>query len=326
MRAIFMKRILASWKPWAIVGLCLLAFLPLRESKAAYLLHLGFLTFLYITLSISWNIIGGYAGQISFGHAAFFGLGAYTTALLWLREIPPTLTMPLAGLVAALYSLVIGYPCLRLRGPYFSIATIGVGEATRLLMLNWERLTGGASGLTLPTPAVFTKLPYYYTALILMTLAFLVSYAIKTSKFGLGLFAINMDIDAAETLGVNTTRYQVLALMVSAFMVGVCGSLYSQYMFYIEPNMVFGFTVSISMVLMPTIGGVGTLWGPVIGAIVFIVIQDRLLASFPTLHLLVYGILLVTIILFEPHGISGLFNRLSARALKLARRGASSPI
>jgi branched-chain amino acid transport system permease protein len=327
-----------SWKTWAAAaGLIFLLALPFLRLAGGYLQTLGFLTFLYVTMSTAWNILGGYTGQTSFGHATFYGLGAYTTAILALRGAPPLLTIPLAGLIAAFYGLLWGYPCLRLRGQYFAIATIGVGEATRLLMLNLDDLiknsalfqgflrrgvlTGGATGLMLPTPPDIRAYAtaFYYGAMAMMLLALLVSWWVKRSKFGLGLFAINMDMDAAETVGVNTTRYKILALLLSAFMVGVAGSVYAQYVFYIDPQTVFGFPVSIAMVLMPTIGGIGTLVGPILGAVVYVVVQDRILTanlslgalklSLSSLHLLVYGGLLVMIVLFEPKGLVGLFGR-----------------
>jgi branched-chain amino acid transport system permease protein len=333
------KEAICSWKLW--ITLCFIIFLlwvPSSGIGGGYLQTLCFLTFLYVTLSTAWNILGGYTGQTSFGHATFYGLGAYTTAILVLRGVSPLLTMPLAGLVAAVYGLLWGYPCLRLRGQYFAIATIGVGEATRLLMLNLDDLikdnlllkgflqdgvlTGGATGLMLPTPENIGSyaVGFYYGAMGLMFAALLISWWVKNSKFGLGLFAINMDIDAAETVGVNTVYYKNLALVLSAFMVGICGSVYAQYMFYIDPQTVFGFPMSIAMVLMPTIGGIGTVIGPVLGAVFYIVVQDRILTanielgafklSLSSMHLLLYGGLLVLIILFEPKGITGLKERL----------------
>lgn len=336
------KEMLSSWKTWAgLGGLIFLLWIPFSGIGGGYLQTLGFLTFLYVILSTAWNILGGYTGQISFGHATFYGLGAYVTSILALRGVPPLMTMPLAGIVASLYGLLWGYPCLRLRGQYFAIATIGVGEATRLLMLNlddliknnaWLKgflregvLTGGATGLMLPTPEDIHAyaVGFYYGAMGLMFFALLISWWVRRSKFGLGLLAINMDIDAAETLGVKTAYYKNLALMLSAFMVGICGSIYAQYVFYIDPQTVFGFPMSIAMVLMPTIGGIGTLVGPVLGAVVYIVVQDRILTanleigafklSLSSLHLLIYGSVLVLIILFEPKGIMGLQRRLIRR-------------
>ncbi len=346
------KETLRSWKLW--IGVAVLVFLvsiPFMEIRGGYLQTLGFLTFLYVTLSTAWNILGGYTGQISFGHATFYGLGAYTTSILALRGIPVLLTIPIAGMVASLYGLLWGYPCLRLRGQYFAIATIGVGEATRLLMLNLDDLiknnhllkgflqkgvlTGGATGLMLPTPEDIRAYAtgFYYGVMVLMFAALFVSWRVKNGKFGLGLFAINMDIDAAETVGVNTTLYKILALILSAFMVGVSGSIYAQYVFYIDPQTVFGFPMSIAMVLMPIIGGIGTLTGPMLGAVVYIVVQDRILTanlnlgftklSLSTLHLLLYGGLLVLIILYEPKGLMGIHQRLNNW---LEKRNMRSPI
>lgn len=317
----------------AIVALLAVASVPFTAKAFQTLV---FFTCIYITLSVAWNIIGGYAGQISFGHSAFYGMGAYTTLILTvglitgLPKVPALLTIPLAGVVAAIYALLIGYPTLRLRGPYFTIATIGVGEATRLLMLNTAGLTGGASGVTLPTPADFPAyaLQYFYLGLAWTVVVMLVSWWIKNSRFGLGLFAINMDADAAETLGVNTARSKVLALMISAFLVGVSGSLYAQEILFIDPPAVFGINNSIAMVLMATIGGVGTLWGPLLGAIVYYVVDNRLSSSELALFgqtislthfsLLLYGLLLIAIILGEPRGLMGLGERI-ARKLRLVR-------
>jgi len=276
-----MQKLLTNPKLWlAGVVLLLVASVPFTAKSFQ---QLTLITFLYVTLSVAWNIIGGYAGQTSFGHAAFYGLGAYTTAILAVGklsglQVPALLTIPAAGIVAALYATLIGYPTLRLRGPYFSIATFGVGEATRLLMLNSPDLTGGASGLTLPQPTDFDAYgkQIFYIMLAWMVVVLMVSAWIKNSRFGLGLLALNMDTDAAETLGVNTARAKILAFALSAFLVGVSGSLYAQSFFFIDPGAVFGFNNSIAMVLMATIGGIGTLWGPVLGAIVYYVVDNRL--------------------------------------------------
>jgi branched-chain amino acid transport system permease protein len=225
-------------------------------------------------------------------------LGAFTTASISIRTgASPMLTIPIAGLVAAFYGLLWGYPTLRLRGPYFSIATIGISEATRLLMINLDDLlrstpilnelvkerplTGGASGLNLKIPSDIQsyQLNYYYFALAFLVIVLAASWWIRRSRFGLALFAINMDADAAETLGVNTPRSKVIALLVSAFFVGVAGSLYAQYFLFIDSREMFSFQNSISMVLMPIIGGIGTVGGPVLGAVVFKIIEDRLSTS-----------------------------------------------
>jgi branched-chain amino acid transport system permease protein len=346
MKRFYPPRTLLAWLV-AVGSLGMLVMLPILF-EGSYWQTLAFITFLFVSLSVSWNITGGYAGQVSFGHSTFLGLGAFTTAVITLRTgLPAPFTIPVAGLVAMTYGFLWGYPTLRLRGPYFSIATIGVGEATRLFMTNlddllrsipilkelvkYQPLTGGASGLTLRLPPDIQSyaLKFYFGALLFMLGVLAISWWIRRSRIGLALSAINMDPDAAETLGVSTARYNVLALMVSAFLVGVVGSLYAQYFFFIDPREMFSFQNSIAMVLMPIIGGIGTLWGPVLGAVVFKVVEDRLLTThlewgplsinFVQFNLLLYGLLLVLIILFEPGGVLGLLRRMKgSRLLKRA--------
>ncbi|HLW61379.1 MAG TPA: branched-chain amino acid ABC transporter permease [bacterium] len=286
----------------------LLASVPFLFPRNITLLNLGFLTFLFVAQGIAWNILGGFAGYVSFGYAAFYGLGAYTTALLWLAGWPPVLTYPLAGFVAAAFSLVVGVPTLRLVGPYFSIATIGVGEAMRILMLNLDRITGGASGLNLPT-SVPSKAWFYLVGLMFAIGALAVAAAVRRSRFGLGLLALRMDQEAAEALGVRTALFKNMAHTLSAFIVGACGGLYATYLQFVHPDTVFSFTQSISLVLIALIGGLGTLWGPVLGGVIFYVVQDYLQTSYPTFHLLVYGVLLILILLFEPRGLVGVAGR-----------------
>jgi branched-chain amino acid transport system permease protein len=303
-----MVRSARSLLPAPALGL-LLASVPFLVPRNITLLNLGFLTFLFVAQGIAWNILGGFAGYVSFGYAAFYGLGAYTTALLWLAGWPPVLTYPLAGLVAAAFSLVVGVPTLRLAGPYFSIATIGVGEAMRILMLNLDRITGGASGLNLPT-SVPSKGWFYLVGLMFAIGAFAVAAAVRSSRFGLGLLALRMDQEAAESLGVRTALFKNMAHTLSAFIVGACGGLYATYLQFVHPDTVFSFTQSISLVLIALIGGLGTLWGPVLGGVIFYVVQDYLQTSYPTFHLLVYGVLLILILIFEPRGLVGAAGRL----------------
>ncbi len=333
---------------FALIALAFVAAIPTLY-PGSYWQTLGFITFLFASMSVAWNILGGYGGQVSFGHGTFLGLGAFTTAAIALRTgVNPLLLMPIAGLVAVLYGLLWGYPTLRLRGPYFSIATIGIGEATRLLMINLDDLlrgvpvlnelvkdkpfTGGASGLNLkiPTDIQSYQLSYYYIALAFFVITILASWWIRRSRFGLALFAINMDPDAAETLGVSTSRYKVIALAISAFFVGIAGSLYAQYFLFIDPREMFSFQNSIAMVLMPIIGGIGTVSGPVLGAVVFKVIEDRLSTThfeigslsinLVQFNLLLYGTLLVLIILFEPGGVLGLLQRAAGKIREPGRR------
>jgi branched-chain amino acid transport system permease protein len=295
----------------AFLTLAVAAAVPIAAPHAEYVLGLLFLVFLYGTMATSWNVLGGFAGQVSFGHAAFLGIGAYTTAILVGLGWPLWTTFPLAGGLAALFSLVIGVPAFRLRGPYFAIATIGVGEATRLIALNWSSLTGGASGLTMAsTPPLIVQ---YYVALALCAVAVAVAAWIKSSRFGYALAAIRSDPDAAETLGVDTTLAKTQALMVSAFMLGVAGSVYAMHYLFVSPDSAFGFKTSISLVIMPIVGGIGTIAGPLLGAAIFTVLREQLEAYFPYLDLLAFGVILCAIVLFEPRGLLGLFDRLVKR-------------
>ena len=288
--------------------------LPVVAPHADYLLDVAFLVLLYGAMATGWNVLGGFAGQVSFGHAAFLGIGAYTAAILVGRGWPIWATALPAGAIAGLYSLIIGWPTFRLRGPYFSIATIGIGEATRLIALNWTSLTGGASGLTLasaPTPVV-----QYYAALALCAAALGAAAWIKASRFGYALAAIRSDTDAAETLGVDTTLAKTQALVVSAFILGVAGCVYAMHYLFISPDSVFGFSTSISLVVMPIVGGLGTVLGPLLGAAIFTVLREQLEANFQNLDLLVFGVLLCAIVLFEPAGLLGVFDGLRRRWLK----------
>jgi branched-chain amino acid transport system permease protein len=260
--------------------------------------------------------MGGYLGQVSFGHAAMFGVGGFVAARLLLLERPaPAPLAWLAGGIAAGVFALGGHPMLRLRGPYFSIATIGLGEATRLLFTYWEEFTGGASGLSLPID-VDLKLRLYWWGLGLVVIVVAASYLIRRSTLGLQLLAIKADVDAAGDVGVNATFYQDLVFMLSGAVVGVTGGLYASYFSFIEPNDMFGFDRSIAFVLMSVIGGIGTVLGPVLGAVVFVLLRQYLLASYPQLYLGLYGVLLILIILFEPLGLTGL----GLRVLAWARR------
>ncbi len=315
-----MARVTRAQIAFILIGLFLFLLPVFMHNQ--YVIHLCIMTFLFITIAIGWNILGGYTGQISFGHASFFGVGAYTTAILWLRlGVHPLLTIPLGGLLAAVFGVLWGYPLLRLRGYFFAIATIGVGEATRVLASFWESLTGGSSGLTLPVPKVFSKVPFYYEMLIIALIVFIVSVWAYRSKFGLGLFAIKDDIDASETLGVNTPLYKILALALSGFIVGIGGSFYAQYIFYVEPGDVFSFEKSVNLILINIVGGIGTIFGPIFGALIFLVLQEFVLVLFPNLHLLVYGLLLVVIIIYQPNGLSGVISYVRRKIVKKRRRG-----
>jgi branched-chain amino acid transport system permease protein len=281
-------------------------------------IRLLFVTFVWVTVSIAWNILGGFGGQVSFGFAVFYGLGAYTAALAVNSGLHTVLALLLAAGVAALASLAIGLPTFRLRGPYFAIATIGVSEAVRVVMTNVS-MTGGASGYRILETRPFHQLDHFYIALALAVLAVAASTRIRRSSFGLALIAIRENEDAASDLGVNAFRAKLLAHACAAALTGAAGGVYAQYAAFIHPQGVFAFSIGVAILLMPIIGGVGTIWGPVIGAVVYGLIHEELVASFPQLHLLIYGSLLILIVLFEPAGLFGLLDRWF-RVLTGARR------
>ncbi len=284
-----------------------------------YTLNLLTLAFLMIAGALAWNWMGGYVGQISFGHAAMFGLGGFVAARLMLAApIPAPIAWLAGGAVAGAFALG-AHPTLRLRGPYFSIATIGLGEAARLVFTYWERFTGGASGLSLPIVAG-GKEALYFWALAFAAIVTAASWAIRRSPLGLQLLAIKADVEAAGDVGVSSTFYQDLVFVLSGAVVGMSGALYASYFSFIEPNDMFGFDRSISFVLMCVIGGIGTVLGPVLGAIVFVLLRQFLLASYPQLYLGLYGVLLILIILFEPLGLTGLALRIRRRVGKGPRR------
>ncbi len=274
-----------------------------------------------VILASAWNLLGGFAGQVSLGYSAFLGIGAYTTVLLSLKDVNPFLTLPLGALIAAAFSIIIGLPAFRLRGPYFTIATIGVGEAVRVTATSVQ-FTGGSSGVRMPAGSFDFTLNYY--SMVIQAIAVVAIAAwIRRSAFGQALAAIKQDIDAAEALGVNATRFKLAAHAISAAIVALAGGLYAINFQYIAPGSVFDFRLSLSIVLMPIVGGLGTVAGPVLGALIFSTLQIKLL-SIPALRdsfLFIYGGLLIVVMLYEPGGLVGLGRRLAVLRIRILRPG-----
>jgi len=269
-----------------------------------------------VILASAWNLLGGFAGQVSLGYSAFLGIGAYATVLLSLRGVNPFLTLPLGAALAAAFSVLIGLPAFRLRGPYFTIATIGVGEVVRVCASSVS-FTGGSSGLRMPPDSFDFTLNYLSMVALAIAVVALAAF-VKRSAFGHALAAIRQDIDAAEALGIDSTRFKLAVHALSAAVIGVAGGLYAINFQYIAPGSVFDFRLSLSIVLMPIVGGVGTIAGPVLGALVFSTLQIKLL-SIPALrdsYLFLYGTLLIVVMLFEPKGILGLLRRVFHRRLR----------
>ncbi|TMA72264.1 MAG: branched-chain amino acid ABC transporter permease [Deltaproteobacteria bacterium] len=293
-----------------------LALIPIWV-ESPYALHIFILLFIAIALGESWNVIGGFAGQYSVGHSAWYGLGAYTAFVLLQRKgIAPWFGVWAAVALSVIIALVVGWITFRLRGPYFVLASIAVAEIIRLLALNTKDLTNGAEGILasdLPPlklgGTVITdwnsKTPYFYMGLAMAVFTIAVNYVVKRSKLGYYLQAIREDQDAAHSLGIPLTMVKNAALGISAACTALVGSFAAFYVGFIEPNQVFGIDVSIQMVLTAIIGGIGTVAGPVLGAVVLVLISEALRASIAQAHLLVYGILVIVVILVMPDGFLG---------------------
>ena len=272
--------------------------------------HVSFLiqVFMWIALAGSWNIISGFTGYVSFGHVAFFGIGTYTAALLITKAGWHWLPAGLAGSIPAmLLALVIGYPCLRLKGPYFAISMLGLNEVVRALVSYFEGFTGGGSGISLP-PIVATVPVYYAMGAIALTVP-LVTYFIITSRFGLRLLSIREDELAAEAMGINTARHKLYAFLLSAAFPGIVGGFYAWYASHVEPMSVFPLITTITMIIMCLLGGSGPVLGPVLGAVLLSIFQEMVWARFLWVHQALLGTLIVAVVLLMPRGILGILRQ-----------------
>ncbi|MBI3781359.1 MAG: branched-chain amino acid ABC transporter permease [candidate division NC10 bacterium] len=288
------------WLLLAVMGG--LAVLPLFAS--GYIISFTIQIFMWIALAGSWNLISGFTGYVSFGHVAFFGVGAYTGALLVTQAGWHWLPASLAGCVpAAALALLIGYPCLRLKGPYFAIAMLGLNEVVRALVSYFESFTGGGSGISLPP--ILSIAPVYYAMGGAAVAVTLLTYRIITSRFGLRLLSIREDEIAAETMGINTSLMKLYAFLLSALFPGIVGGLYAWYSSYIEPLGVFPLLTTITMIIMCLFGGKGTVLGPVLGAVLLSVFQELVWARFLFVHQAIFGALIVAVVLLMPRGIMG---------------------
>lgn len=275
-----------------------------------YFISFAFNVFMYITLATSWNIIGGYAGYLSFGHVAFFGIGAYATAVIGQRmELGPVLaifaSLP-AGIFSALIAIVVGYPCLRLRGPYFAVITLCFAFVTEIAVRNLDFL-GGADGLWikgLAAPIETSRSIFFELMLLLTVISLLVARRIQRSRFGAGLRAIKEDEEVAQTMAINTPKVKIAAFAISAFFPGVAGGIYACYLTYIHPDIVFDVNISILVVLMALFGGGASWAGPLVGATILTFVNEGL-STFVKAEFarIIYGFLFIIVIIFMPNGI-----------------------
>jgi branched-chain amino acid transport system permease protein len=302
-----------NWLLPAILGVVAIAIPPFLSG---YIQHILILIMMWVTMATAWNLLGGYCGQVSFGHAVFFGLGAYGGGLLLLHwGISPWWGMVAGPLLAVIIGIPIGLICFRLRGPYFALAMLALGETFRIVFTNLVPVTNGACGIVASRTWGAEKLPYYYIALAIAALSVYVVYQLTKSKYGYYFVSIREDQDAAEALGIPTTRYKMYAIIPSAFFAGLAGAFYMNYIAYVNPDTVFNLSnISIMMILTVMVGGAGTLWGPVLGAAVFQGLNEGLrvgiggLASVTVaspLAYLIFMIIACLIIMFLPDGIIG---------------------
>lgn len=312
-----MKRFL----PLLCIGL--LAIVPLAGLNS-YLMHILILFVMWSVIGMSWNLLGGYCGQVSFGHAAFFGVGAYTAGVLYSKAgISAWWGLPLSIAAVSLFALAIGFIVLRLRGPYFALATLAVGEVLRVTAENLTDLTNGDVGIMIQERTWVGKTWYYYIILAVAVTTFYLVKTVTRSKLGYYFVAIREDQDAAESLGINTTLYKTVALAMSAVITGMAGAFYTNYMGYIDPKVVFALhDISIITIMVVMVGGVATYWGPIVGSIIMILLAE-MIRSVPGLgsaHHTFFGVLLIFIIIFLPNGIVGDFKKIK----KLAGAGRPS--
>jgi branched-chain amino acid transport system permease protein len=306
-----------------VVGLVTLAIslIALRPLLGAYEARFVTELLMLTALALGWTLIGGYAGYVSFGHVAFFGIGAYTAGVLLARDyLPLPLAVVAAVGVATVFALIVGLPLLRVRGHYFAIATFGVAEALRQIISVTSDLTGGGRGLNVPLVGggidERTSL-FYFSMAALVVVSVALSLVVVRSRLGYGLRAIRANEDAAASLGVNTTRYKLIAFTLSAAIWGAGGALYAPWQLFIDPPTVFNVELSVEPVVLALVGGVGTVIGPLVGGVVVQTVGEVVWGSFLELHSAFLGLLLILVVILLPRGLVSLVS------LSRRRRGGS---
>ena len=306
------------------IGVMVLIALP-TVVKSSFAIDIFVRILLFAFIGTAWNLMGGYAKQLSLGHAAYFGLGAYTSTILEINyDVSPWIGMVAGGVVAMLASLPIGWLCFRLRGPYFTIATIATAQALMLIFLKFRDFAWGAEGTTIPNlgtaPLMMqfeSKSSYYYVVLGLLLLSLLVTWLIERSWIGNYLVAIGEDEDAAGAIGVNAPKMKRDIYMISAFLTALAGTFYTQYIYFIDPATAFSFNISIEAALVSIVGGIGTLWGPLIGTVLLettsTLLQSWLGNSIGGVQLTVYSLILMAVILWRPTGLMGMIEETRQR-------------
>lgn len=298
--------------PLIVLGALLL--LPVI-GLSSYTMHILVLVLMWTTIGMSWNLLGGYCGQVSFGHAAYFGVGAYTAGILYFKlHISAWWGIPISIAVVSVFAFALGYIVLKLRGPFFALATLASGEVLRITTENTTPFTNGSLGILIQERTWVAKTQYYYIILAITALTYILIRKLVASKWGYYFVAIREDQDAAESLGIDTTRYKTIALVVSAVLTGICGAFYTNYMGFIDPHIVFALhDISIITIMIVMVGGVATQWGPLVGAGIMVLLAEwiRAIPGLGASHQAFFGVLLIIIIIFLPNGIVGDFGKIT---------------
>ncbi|MCR4425065.1 MAG: branched-chain amino acid ABC transporter permease [Firmicutes bacterium] len=297
--------------------------------------HVMIMVLVYAILGTAWNILGGYAGQVSLGHAVYFGIGAYTSTMAFIVwRLNPWVGMVLGAVIAASVAILMGYPTFKLRGFYFAIATIALGEMFRILFVNWEWV-GGAVGLEPPIikgdrlmsmQFHLSKVPYYYILFIMFLCVLALVRVIERSKLGYYFRAVKDSHEAALSSGIDTTQVKLVAVAISAFITSMVGTVYAQYLLYIDPYVVFAGSISVKVCLVAILGGEGRLMGPFFGSVVLVLLSEYSRVLFGGtgrgIDLIIYGWLIVFVAAFQPRGILGLLGLKKQYAPEVMRKHA----
>jgi len=305
--------------PWALAAVALIAGVVIPQlTTRTDIINLLFLILLYVTLGQSWNMLGGFTGQVNLGHAAFFGVGVMVTRQLWLQaHWPYPLAFGAGGLAALVFGLLIGAPTFRLRGAYFSIGTLGLAEALHIAVAN---VLPNINALPAQVTAEYDLVGHYYLSLALAAVTTLIAYTALSSRLGLGWLAVREDEEAARASGVDLLRHKLAAVAVSSFFAGLTGATFAVHQASFYASFAFDPSWTFDALLITFIGGVGTILGPVIGAVFYIVVREQLTVSFTQFHHIIFGVLFILVVLLLPGGLIDAWQRLT----RLGRRSAAA--
>ena len=308
-----------KFNAFALTATAVVVFAVPLVLKSATYLHILILLFLYAYLTTSWNLVGGFAGVLPLGHAAFVGIGAYTSTILWLQYgVSPWIGMVVGGVLAAVVGIIIGLPTFKMRGAYFALATIAFAEGIRVMVENIDRIgpfiLNGPRGLQIPPLETgfvnllfISKVPYYYIILVMLSAVLLLTGFISRSKLGYMLNAGGEEPEAAMALGINVARTKLIAMAMSSFLTALAGTFYAQFTLYIHPKSVISLDLSFEIAFIALIGGRGSIAAPVLGALLLRPVSDfsRIYfgATLPGMHLIIFGLVLILVMIFQPRGL-----------------------